>query len=230
MNRYDRNLGTVTKDEMRSIRKSHVAVIGCGGLGGYVIEMLGRIGIGRLTVSDGDSFEQSNLNRQLLAENSNIGENKALAAKKRMAAINLDVDVQVVINKITLENAIMLLNTCDVLVDAVDAIETRFMLQEIAEKLRIPLVHGAIAGWHGQVTTVFPGDRSLEAIYPDRSAQGIEKHQGCPSFTPAVIAGIQVSEVVKIIIDRGEILRGKMMLVDLLNQDYELLNLAHFLK
>lgn len=83
------------------------------------------------------------------------------------------------------------------------------MLQDISSQLKIPLIHGAIAGWYGQVTTILPNDKTFEKIYKDKRRWGVEKELGTPSFTPALVASIQVSEVLKVVIGQGELLRKK---------------------
>ncbi|MDW7670217.1 MAG: HesA/MoeB/ThiF family protein [Bacillota bacterium] len=211
--------------ENESLRDACVGVIGCGGLGGGIIEMLGRLGIGRIIAVDGDVFEPSNLNRQLLSHVENLGTSKAKAAVKRMRLVNPEVQVTAVQEIVTAENGAKLLQGAQVMVDAVDRIGTRLMLQELAENMGIPLVHGAIGGWYGQVMTVLPGDRTLDLIYGGEATQGIEKDLGNPSFTPALVGSIQVSEVLKLLIGRGGILRHKMLYIDLYEQDYTVLEL-----
>ena len=88
MGRYTRNMETLSKEENDRLKEFKVCVVGCGGLGGYVIEMLGRIGIGHITAVDGDGFDESNLNRQILSDTYCLGKNKAVAAKERMERVN----------------------------------------------------------------------------------------------------------------------------------------------
>lgn len=215
----------LTPEENIKLKDFKVCVVGCGGLGGYVIEMLGRLGIGHITAVDGDVFEESNLNRQILSDTSSLGKSKANIAKERMALVNPLIKVKPIPKILTLENGEEILNGHDVIVDAVDSIETRLLLQDIASKLNIPLVHGAIAGWYGQVTTIFPGDRTLDIIYSRKNAKGLEKELGNPSFTPALVASIQVSEVLKLLIGRGELLRKKILFINTLEQEYEVISL-----
>lgn len=179
--------------------------------------MLGRLGIGHITAVDGDIFTESNLNRQLLCTNLDLGKNKALEAMERMKTINDLIKVEPIPYYINEDNAIDILGGHDVVIDALDNIETRFLLQDKCEKLCIPLVHGAISGWHGQATTIFPGDKTLNLIYKDN--QGISKILGNPSFTPPLIASIQVTETLKILLNRGELLRHKLLLINLLTCD-----------
>ncbi|SDY78166.1 HesA/MoeB/ThiF family protein [Tindallia californiensis] len=225
--RYARNMNMLTLDENKYIQQSCVAVIGCGGLGGGIIEMLARIGVGKIIAVDGDVFDKTNLNRQLLSHSLTIGEKKAKAAQERVALVNPDVEVIAITERIDENNAESILEDAQILIDATDRIQTRLMLQNVAEKRQIPMVHGAIAGWYGQVVTILPGDRTLDRVYSNAEQnQGVEKQMGNPSFTPAMIGSIQVSETIKLLIQRGEILRNKMLYIDLLEQEYHILKMS----
>lgn len=223
--RYSRNMKMLSPEENDSLKGMRVCVIGCGGLGGHIIEMLGRLGVGYITAVDGDVFEESNLNRQLLSSVSVIGKSKALTAKERMAEVNPLININPIYDRLTMENGREIIKDHHVVVDALDNVDSRLNLQDLCAELKIPLVHGAIAGWYGQVTTIFPEDRTLDMIYFDRNIKGLEKELGNPSFTPALVASIEVSEVLKILIGRGELLRKKLLHIDLLSQDYTVINL-----
>ncbi len=225
MMRYERNKTTISSEEQDILKRAKVCVIGCGGLGGYVIEMLGRIGIGAITAIDGDVFDETNLNRQLLSEMSLIGHSKALAAKERMLSVNPEISVNAIHTFFLPENAEALLMGHDVIVDALDQIPARFLLQETAERLNIPFVHGAIAGWYAQISTVFPGEKTLEKIYRKDVVKGKENTLGNPSFTPAYASSVQVSEVIKLLLGRGELLRNKIMFANLLDHEIEIAEL-----
>lgn len=225
MDRYFKNMDMLSMEENISLRNFKVCVIGCGGLGGYIIEMLGRLGIGNITAIDGDGFEASNLNRQLLVHTENLGQSKALAAKERMEKVNPEVNVKAITEIITKDNGLEILRGHDVVIDAVDNIETRFLIKNLAKDASIPMVHGAIAGWYGQVSTIFPGEDTLEKIYPRNQKKGVETKLGNPSFTPALIASIEVSETLKILIGRGELLRNKLLHIDIYDHTYTVLNL-----
>jgi len=225
MQRYARNMKTLSMEENNGLKNFRACVVGCGGLGGYIIEELGRIGIGRITAVDGDVFEESNLNRQLLSSMGNLGSSKAKAAEDRMRMVNPLIKVNPVCKRLDLENGADILAGHDIILDALDNIESRLVLEKLAEQAGIPLVHGAIAGWFGQVTTVLPGDRTLSLLYPADESRGIEKELGNPSFTPALVASIQVAEAVKLLIKRGEVLRKKLLVINLLEQEYEVIGL-----
>ncbi|AZV56955.1 HesA/MoeB/ThiF family protein [Clostridium sp. AWRP] len=228
MERYVRNMKTLSKEENNNLKKFKVCVVGCGGIGGYVIEMLGRIGIGSITAVDGDVFEESNLNRQILSSTDTIGFSKAQEAKARMEKVNPLIEIKALEKMLTEDTACSILSNHDVVVDALDSIPARLLLQRSCKKLNIPMVYGAIAGWYAQVTTIFPGDDTLNKIYnvDKRTAKGIEKEMGNPSFTPALAASIQVSEVIKILLGRGELLRKKMVFIDLLSTEYDIVPLV----
>ncbi|SKC51690.1 HesA/MoeB/ThiF family protein [Maledivibacter halophilus] len=225
MKRYSRNMKMLSKDENERLGDFRISVIGCGGLGGYIIEMLGRLGIGNITAVDGDVFDETNLNRQLLSNSDTLGQYKALIAEKRMKLVNPLIKFTSVTEKITEVNAEKILSGHDLVIDAIDKIETRFLLQSTASKLNIPMIHGAIAGWYGQVATIFPGDNTLEKIYPTRDAKGLESELGNPSFTPALVASIEVAEALKVLLNRGDLLRNKLLYIDLLEHDYMVMEL-----
>ncbi len=225
MKRYMKNMNMLSVEENERLATFKVCVIGCGGLGGYVVEMLGRLGIGSITAVDGDVFDESNLNRQILSSSETIGKSKAQTAKERMLSVNPLIKVNPVVDRFTLENGKSILEGHDLVIDALDNIPSRLALQEVAALLGIPMVHGAIAGWYGQVTTILPGDNTLSFIYTNSDKSGIESTLGNPSFTPAMVASIQVCEALKVLIGKELLLRKKMLLINLLNHEYEVVDL-----
>lgn len=210
--RYERNR-IFSPAEQELLAEKKVAVIGCGGLGGHLIEMLGRLGVGCIVAIDGDVFDETNLNRQLLCNENNIGTFKAVAAGLHMAAVNSEADVLSVCEDLTESNAEQILNGCDLVLDGLDSVGSKLMLQRICRRLDIPMVHGAIGGWFGQVTTIFPGNDTLSLIYEDGCE--VSQEEGNPSFTPAVVAGIQAAEAVKVLLGYEDVLQRKMLFIDL---------------
>lgn len=223
--RYLKNENMMSREENLMLRQKSAVVAGCGGLGGYIIEMLARLGIGKLTVIDGDVFEASNLNRQLLATPLNLGTSKATAALKRIQLINPDVQVNLISEFITLANASIYLAGHDVICDALDNIPTRKLLQKTAESLKTPLVYGAIAGWYAHISTIFPGDGTLDKLYPEDYSKGIETELGNPSFTPALAASLQVAEALKVMLGKPDMLRNKLLTLNTLEMKFEVLEL-----
>ena len=213
--RYLRNLGTVGFEGQKKLLRSRVAVIGLGGLGGYVCQALARMGVGTLVLADGDVFVDHNLNRQVLSEVSTLGEPKAEVAKRVIARINPAVEVIAWNEFIQADNLSKVLEGCQVVVDGLDSLPARLELEEAARKAGIPLVHGAIAGFLGQVMTIFPEDPGLKALYGDKPPEkGAEAMLGTPAATPMMVAAIQAQEVLKILIGKGKLLRKRMLVVD----------------
>ncbi|MBI9102505.1 MAG: HesA/MoeB/ThiF family protein [Spirochaetales bacterium] len=231
MERYIRNEKMLTHEENLSLADRKICVVGCGGLGGYLIEMSARLGIGEITVVDGDVFELSNLNRQLLSDEEVLGRSKSEIAAIRVKKVNSLVTVNIVRERLTEENAHEISRDHDLILDGLDNIASRMILQNTAEELGIPLVHGAISGWYGQVTTIFPGDRSFDIIYPALDGKNDEagidsiNEMGNPSFTPALVASIQIAEALKVLLGKGDILRHKLLYIDTLNHEYNVLNI-----
>lgn len=217
--RYQRNRNMLSTADQLRLANSRVAVIGCGGLGGYILEELARLGVGQLVAIDPDVFEEHNLNRQLLATPAALGRHKVKVACERLLDINPAVTVVPAQQAFSRDNGSELLTATDVAVDALDSIPVRLELSEVCARLAIPLVHGAIAGWYGQITSQFPGERTLERTYA-RTGRGVEKELGNPSFTPAVVASLQAAEVCKILLGYGTPLRGRTLNIDLLDMEF----------
>jgi len=226
--RYVRNLKTFSAKDQATLLRSKVSVVGLGGLGGAVAEILARCGIGSLDLIDGDQFEESNLNRQCLSTHHLLATFKAEAAARRIKEINSSTTVTKHIEYLDQHNADRLINHSDVIVDCLDNIKTRFLLEHASKKSGIPLVSAAVGGISGHVTTIFPQDRGLVLIYgnPKRlPAKGAETSLGCLSPAVTLLASLECSEVIKIILKRGSVLRNKLLVVDLLDNTLEVLDL-----
>lgn len=218
--RYQRNRNTIQIEQQKILFNSMAAVAGCGGLGGYITEELARIGIGHITVIDPDVFEEHNLNRQLFSSIDLLGRLKTEVAAERIHDINPAVEVKSVSAAFSKENGRDLLKGADIVIDALDSIETMFELAEVCRLLDIPLVHGSAAGWFGQIAVQFPGEEILPRIYRDKLKKGVEEELGNVSFGPAVIAGLEVAETAKLLLNRTSRLRGKLLVVDLLEMQF----------
>ncbi len=218
--RYLRNRESITGEEQLRLCTSCVAVVGAGGLGGHVILLLARVGIGHIVVVDYDRFDETNLNRQALSSTEAIGRSKSGEAVRVVGAINPGVRVTSHHLRIDPSNAREVLDGSDVIVDALDTISDRFTIEDASRSLGIPLVHGALAGLEGQVMTIFPEDPGLKRLYGHREAGGDRSESpeavlGVPTLTPALIATLQAMEVIKIILKRGKLFRNVMVHVDL---------------
>jgi len=224
--RYQRNRTIISVGDQLTLFRSCVAVIGCGGLGGYAVEELARLGVGRIVVIDFDVFEEHNLNRQLFSSPAYLDTVKVEAAARRIGEINPAVTLVPMQTAFSPENGAELLASCQVAVDALDSIQVRLELADVCTAMNIPLVHGAIAGWFGHVTTQFPGDNTLQTIYSSwKAGKGIEQTLGNPSFTPAVIASLEVAEACKLLLGQGTPLRGRQLMIDLLSMEMHVINM-----
>jgi molybdopterin/thiamine biosynthesis adenylyltransferase len=226
--RYQRNLGVISPSEQARLLQSKVAIIGAGGLGGTVLELLTRIGIGKLIIADKDIIVDSNLNRQILSTENNLGQSKTEIAVKRGKEINSSMEITGHSIFINSDNVEKIIEGVEVVVDALDNLPSRFVLQKACRDLKIPLVHGAIAGFNGQLTTIFPEDKGLELIYgsdKDLPEHGSEVELGAPTVTPALIASLETQEVVKILLKRGKLFRNRLLYLDIENGTIEVLNL-----
>lgn len=226
--RYSRNMRSLSCADQGALLDARAAVVGLGGLGGTVVEILARLGVGRLTVIDGDRFEDSNLNRQLLSSVADLGRSKAEAAQQRVQRVNPSVEVTAHACFLTAENAPGLLAGCRVAVDCLDNLPARFVLEDACRAAGVPLVSAAVAGASGHVTTVYPGDRGLRLIYGDPAKaprKGVETALGTLPYCVACIASLECAEVAKILLQRGRPLRDRLLLADLTEGVIEVMNL-----
>lgn len=220
--RYERNIPALSEEECNNLLGKRVLVVGCGGLGGHLIDMLARIGVGMLRIVDGDVFEPSNLNRQLLSEVPLLGVSKAKAAAAKISRVNPEISVEAVDSFLTEKNVRRLLLFCDVVLDGLDNIESRRILAKECERAGIPYIYGAVNGWVAQAAISMPGDHLVEKLYPEGS---VLKNKSVLSFTPALCASMQVSLCVKLLTGR-QVETGKLYYFDLLNQEYETIPMA----
>ena len=215
--RYIRNLGALTERECAVLRTKTVFVAGCGGLGGYLIEMLLRLGVGTIRAADGDAFEASNLNRQLLSSPSSLGMPKAGAAAERAALVNPDVRFVPIPQFVTEENAAELIRGCDAVLDALDNIRARRILARACAEEGVPMIHGAICGWSAQAAVVMPGDDLIDRIYPEGVGLG---SKASLSFTPPFCAALQVALCTRLLTGRP-VETGRLYMADLLDMEME---------
>lgn len=216
--RYERNLPALSKEECLLLQKKRIGIVGCGGLGGHLIELLARLGVGTLRVIDGDVFEPSNLNRQLLSSPDLLGKEKAAAAAAHITRINPDIQVECFVSFLDETNADTLIQGCDVILDALDNISSRKMLANACSRANIPYIYGAIRGWVAQAGISMPGDHLIDLLYPK---DNIPSHdRSVLSFTPALCASIQAALCVKLL-TRRPVETGTLYYFDLLNQEFE---------
>lgn len=199
-----------TKSGQGKLKKAKVVVAGAGGLGSAILTYLAVAGVGKIRIIDSDKVELSNLNRQVLHTDNEIGRYKVDSAKKRLELLNPDIDVQGVKAKITEDNVFDLVED-SLIVDALDNLPTRLLLNRAAIKKRLPLFHGAVYGFEGRATTIIPGKTScLRCLYQEVLPGKIP----VVGVTPAVIGCIQATEVIKYILGIGDLLADRLLVYD----------------
>ncbi len=228
--RYIRNMDALSMNDQITLLRSRACIVGLGGLGGAVVETLARIGVGAMTVIDGDVFDESNLNRQALSSEHNLSQTKTAAALEKILTINSSILIQDHTETMGHENARHLLENADIAVDCLDNIETRFVLEKAAKKAAIPMVSAAVAGFFGQITAIFPQDRGLELVYgPEQNlsaTRGAETTLGNLAFTVSLVASLECAQVVNILLNGDSDLRNQLLIVDLKEHTFERIRLV----
>lgn len=214
--RYARNFWALSLLEQQRLCSSTVLVCGCGGLGGIVIQLLARAGVGRLRVVDGDIFVPSNLNRQLLCDTQHLAEPKAQVAARTVRAVNPLVEVEVTLEPLDEENAGELIAGADLALDALDSIPARFVLADAARRRRVPLIHAAVAGWWGQLSTLVPDSRcDLTSIYGERRVRDAsEQALGVLGPMAATIGSMEALEAIRILSGRPAAYGSRLLYFD----------------
>ncbi len=226
--RYARNMQSLSFEDQRVLLESRTCIVGVGGLGGTVAEVLARIGAGQLHLIDGDRFEEHNLNRQRFARTANLGRSKSREACDEIARINPAVRVDASAVFLTAENAGDLIGDADVVIDCLDRLDSRLVLQEACRRRSVPLVSAAVAGTAGQLTVIFPDDAGLEGLIgkvDEDGARGAETRLGNLPFAVSTLASLEAAEAVKVLLGREGLLRNRLLLFDLMEPYFEIITL-----
>jgi molybdopterin/thiamine biosynthesis adenylyltransferase len=219
---FARNIGSITVAQQFKLQKATVTVIGCGGLGGFVIEELARLGIGSLHICDPDKFSISNINRQLYAQVETIGQYKAAVAAKRVHLLHGQTTVLPVTARFQKEEEQLLANT-EVVVDCLDNTGSRRELAELCNQQQIPLVHGAVQQWYGQVGVQLAGGTLIQDLY-GRHTEDNKTVPSVLSCTVAVIASMQVAETCKLLLGMESSLHNNWINIDLQRATFDIIN------
>jgi molybdopterin-synthase adenylyltransferase len=222
--KYSRQILLFGEEGQEKLRNAKVLVAGAGGLGSPISTYLAIAGVGKLILADFDSVEPSNLNRQFLHHEKDIGRTKVESAKEKLLSMNSGIEVETIGEMLTESNVEYLIPECDVIVDALDNLETRHMLNRLAIKRRIPLIHGAVMGYDGQVTTIIPGQTPcFYCIFPRISRKEVFPVLGT---TPGIIGSIQANEVIKFLTGKGKLLESKLLFWNGLSGNFSEISLS----
>jgi len=210
--KYIRQIMLFGEEGQEKLKRAAVFVAGAGGLGSPISTYLSIAGVGKIILADFDRVEKSNLNRQFLHHEKDIGREKIISAEEKLLSMNPDIKVETIKEKITDENADSIVPPCNLIIDALDNFDTRHVLNRLAVKRKIPLMHGAVSGYRGQVTTVIPGKTPcLCCIFPGSFKKEVFPVLGT---TPGVIGSIQANEAIKYLTGQGKLLENRLLLWD----------------
>lgn len=233
INRYARHISLpqIGLDGQKAISSSKILVIGAGGLGSPVILYLAAAGVGKMGIMDFDDIDVSNLQRQVIHSNSEVGRNKAESAKSRIKQLNPEVEVEIWKERLTPENGMEIFqNDWDIVIDGTDNLPTRYLIDDLCSILDLPWVYGSIYRFEGQVSVFnFLGGPSYRDLFPEpppsesvpSCAEG-----GVLGVLPGVIGSIQATEAIKIITGIGELLSGKLLIYDAERMEFNRLNFS----
>jgi len=222
--KYSRQILLFGEEGQEKLKNAKVLVAGAGGLGSPVSTYLAIAGVGKIILADFDSVDPSNLNRQFLHHQKDIGRLKVESAKEKLLSMNPDIEVETIAEMLTESNLETLVPECDVIVDALDNLETRHMLNRLVIKRRIPLIHGAVTGYDGQVTTIVPGKTPcFYCIFPRISKKEVFPILGA---TAGIIGSIQANEVIKFLTGQGKLLEGRLLFWNGLSGNFSEISLS----
>jgi molybdopterin-synthase adenylyltransferase len=210
--RYNRQI-TISgwgNEGQEKLKKAKVVVAGAGGLGSTILIYLAAAGVGHVRIVDSDKVDRTNLNRQVLYTDADVGRKKARVAAERLESLNFDIRVEGIVDVIGEENVSDMVADFAI-VDAMDNLPTRLLLNRVAVQRKLPLFHGAVYAWEGRATTIIPDKTPcLQCLY-----QGVIPGKApIVGVTPAVIGCIQAAEVIKYLLGMGGLLTGRLLMYD----------------
>lgn len=228
-----RQMGVVTKSEQERLKDAKITVIGCGGIGGATIEMLVRMGIGKLTIVDKDSFDVSNINRQLMSSFYSVGKSKVNTTYDTLKSINPFCSIEAVEEEVDESNVQKIIDGSDIVIDALDNLITRIIVSRCVKACNIPFIHGAIHGTMGQVSVFTDKTPTYEELFKlpslskDLTPEVILKVKEMGAEVPPVIAPVpnivgclQAFEAFKLITLQGEsVMAPDVLMFDLLSKE-----------
>ncbi len=220
MERYNRQiiLPELGEEGQQRIQRAKVLIVGVGGLGSPVALYLTGAGVGTIGLMDDDVVSISNLQRQILYSEAEVGMPKAIQAKKRLEALNSSIQINAYPNRLTTENAAGIISQYDIVVDGCDNFATRYLINDTCVQLGKIYVYGAIRAFDGQVSVFnYQGGPDYRHFFPDEDEMLSMPHppKGVLGVTPGIVGCTEATEVLKIIGGYGEVLSGKLWIIDL---------------
>lgn len=217
LSRYSRQTGldVIGTAGQEALRHTSVLIVGVGGLGSPIALYLAGAGIGRLGLVDDDVVNASNLHRQVLYGDDQVGQSKVLCAARRLNALNPHVTVEPHALRLTPENAEVIISRYDIVVDGCDNYATRYLIDDVCGRLGRPYVYGAVSGFEGQVSVFHAGPqpRAYRDLYPDMPPAPASR--AIVGMTPGVVGSVMAHEVVKLVCGYASSLAGSLWCIDL---------------
>ena len=229
-NKYHRQtlLSEIGEEGQEKLKQARVLIAGVGGLGCPIALYLTTAGVGRLGLIDDDVVSLSNLHRQVLYNEADIGQPKAECAARHLQQKNSDIELTAYPIRLTKENAERLIREYDIVVDGCDNHATRYLISDVCHQLQKPYVYAAIGAFQGQVGILCYEHNAptYRTLFPDEEAMlSVEAGKGVIGTTPAVVGSIAANEVLKLIIGYGDVLKNKLFCIDLLTLQTQLIHL-----
>ena len=225
VDRYSRHIimPQVGSEGQRKLLNSSVLIIGAGGLGSPAALYLALAGVGKIGIVDFDVVDRSNLQRQVLHRDEDIGKSKVISAMETLKAYNPDINVVMHDEPINSKNALDIMNNYDVVINGADNFPTRYLICDSTFFAKKPLIDGSVLTFDGQITTYVPGGNCYRCIFPDPPPPGSVpscSEAGVIGALPGLIGSIQAIETIKYILGAGDLLKGRMILIDALSMEF----------
>jgi len=229
LNRYARQiiLKEIGHKGQKRLLRSKVLVIGAGGLGSAVLYYLAASGTGTIGIVDFDKVEESNLQRQIIHNSSDLGKLKIDSAKESIQKLNSDIVVKTYNKELAYNNAENIISKYDFVIDACDNFKTRFIICDICHKLNIPYSYGGVENFSGQTLTVIPRESAcLRCLFHEKT--DINKLEATPVFSPiiGIIGSIQAFQALKFFLNIGELLTNQLLIFEGLNNHFRTVELS----
>ncbi|AIQ42138.1 HesA/MoeB/ThiF family protein [Paenibacillus sp. FSL R5-0912] len=222
--RYRRQLilPEIGPEGQQRIKKAKVLVIGAGGIGSPLLLYLAAAGIGHISIYDHDVLDLTNMNRQIIHDSGNVGVPKVQSAEQTLNRLNPGLHYELHAERLTRETALSIVPQYDIVVNAVDNLDTRYMLNDVCVELRKPLVEGSIFHFEGQVMLISPDEDSAcyRCVYPEPQEPPKKQEFGVIGVTPGIVGTLQAAEVLKYVAGTGRSLKNRMIYFDLLSASF----------
>ena len=223
MERYNRQilLKEIGEEGQRKLSQARVLIVGVGGLGSPIALYLAGAGVGHIGLMDDDQVSESNLQRQVLYSEQELGQPKANRALERLKSLNNGIEIASYPYRLTASNASHIISQYDIVVDGCDNFATRYLINDVCKAQGKPYVYGAIRAFDGQVSVFnYKGGPDYKTYFPEEEVVDIpEQDKGVMGVTPGIIGCAQANEVIKIICGYGEVLSGILWCIDLTTMD-----------